>query len=487
MFQTETMRNIVLELLLLGIVLKVSLIIFWKYGMAQVSIIPVIVEFEHFANNITAACVDLAQQFGSVLVISDTLPYPPVNLPASVQLHLTSPDIDVPLLERAHRGLTPTSHVLLLPDFVRVADAGRLAALAANHQPALVALPVGTVVCERLRVDVRRWTLEYSASGAGGPCDGVSGRHGLLLPAALLWRLAEPLCRPSPECLYVQTARLRLQVLLGDSGVLAPTPTELTQRQHQKLRQYRQHRWDAFLRQLEIRRVVREGRSRWHGCRRDTPRCFPSLVDDTPAYLHRGRWTPPCCLRHLRLTARHVFSALTACGARYWLEGGSLLGAVRAGDIIPWDSDVDIGIYLEDVTRCASLRDAVKQPVVDEQGFVWEKAPEGRFFRVQFSAQNRVHVDIFPFYSRNGTMTKDTWFASHRQDCEFPEHYLTPLESLPFVGVNASVPNRARQFLELKFGAGVVETSQYPEPAVLAIRPEEERVLSGDDPWRDEL
>ena len=481
---------VIWKLLLLGTVLKASLFLYWTYWRAHVTVTTVLVEFEHFANNISHICSDLVQHFPSVLVISDTLLYPPVQLPASVRLHLTAPDIDVPLLERAHRDLTPTSHVLLLPDFVRVVDADRVVALATAHQAALVALPVGTAAaCEQLRLDVRRWTLEYSsAAGTDQLCDAVSGRHGLLLPAALLWRLAEPFCRPSPECVYVQTARLRHQVLLGDTGVLAPTPTELTQRQRQKLRQYREHRRDAFFRQLEIRRVVRDGRSRWYGCSRDTPRCFPSLVDDTPDYLHRGRWTPPCCLRHLRLTARHVFSALTACGARYWLEGGSLLGAVRAGDIIPWDSDVDIGIYLDDVTKCAPLRGAVKQPVVDEQGFVWEKAPEGRFFRVQFSAQNRVHVDIFPFYSRNGTMTKDTWFATHRQDCEFPEHYLTPLETMPFVGVNASVPNRAREFLELKFGAGVVETPQYPEPSVLAFSAErQEEPISWDDPWREEL
>ena len=477
------------KLLLLGIVLKASLFLYWTYWKTQVSITPVLVEFENFANNVSDVCSNIVQHFSSALVISDTVPYPPVELPASVRLHLTAPDIDVPLLERAHRGLTPTSHVLLLPDFVRVVDSDRLAALATAHQAALVALPVGRVACERLRLDVRRWTLEYSPAAARSrSCDAVSGRHGLLLPAALLWRLAEPFCRPSPGCLYVQTARAKLPVLVGDAGVLALTPTALTQRQRQKLRQYREHRRDAFFRQLEIRRVVREGRSRWHGCTRDTPRCFPSLVDDTPDYLHRGRWTPPCCLRHLRHTARRVFSVLTACGARHWLEGGSLLGAVRAGDIIPWDSDVDLGMYLDDVINCALLRDAIKQPVVDDQGFVWEKAPEGRFFRVQFSAQNRVHVDIFPFYSRNGTMTKDTWFATHRQDCEFPEHYLTPLETMPFVGVNASVPNRAREFLELKFGAGVVETPQYPEPSVLALRPgQQEETLSWDDPWKDEL
>ena len=39
-------------------------------------------------------------------------------------------------------------------------------------------------------------------------------------------------------------------------------------------------------------------------------------------------------------------------------------------------------------------------------------------------------LDIFPFYEKNGVMTKNTWFKTHRQDSEFPAHYLKPLTTL---------------------------------------------------------
>ncbi|NXF64598.1 FKRP protein, partial [Ciccaba nigrolineata] len=214
------------------------------------------------------------------------------------------------------------------------------------------------------------------------------------------------------------------------------------------------------------REVLADGRERWYGCGKETPRCFPTVHARTPQYLLAGRWTPPCCLRALRETARHVAAALEAAGVRYWLEGGSLLGAVRLGDIIPWDYDVDLGIYREDAGKCRWLAAAAAGTAVeDAEGFLWEKAAEGDFYRVHYSRSNRLHVDLWPFYPRGGVMTKDTWLG-HPQDVEFPEHFLRPRVPLPFAGFTAMAPNNARAFLELKFGPGAIENPEYPNPAV---------------------
>ena len=82
---------------------------------------------------------------------------------------------------------------------------------------------------------------------------------------------------------------------------------------------------------------------------------------------------------------------------------------MRNSSIIEWDYDIDLGIYKEDIKKCEILKLATSNPVKDDEDFLWESAVEGQFLRVHYSPVNRLHVDLFPFYSRRGVMTKNTW------------------------------------------------------------------------------
>ncbi|NXP78726.1 FKRP protein, partial [Ramphastos sulfuratus] len=436
-------------------------------------------DFEDFENDLAGTVRSFSSLPGvPVLVAAEAFPYPPVPLPAGVSFLRLLPTADrPPPRPELH---VRTRHVALVPDGTRGApgllerlrDELETAAGSGGGAVRLVAAPVGTgpLRCLQLRMEPREWTAKYSPgnSAVPGRCQALEGAAVILLRTRDLFSLPFPLSRPVPTALFVQAA-LRGWGLRVVPGSVFPEARRPPGSPHNrwKAESLAEERRSRLMRELGVKReVLADGGERWYGCGKATARCFGTVHVDTPRYLLEDRWTPPCCLRALRETARHVTEVLEATGVRYWLEGGSLLGAARHGDIIPWDYDVDLGIYREDVGKCRWLAAAAAgRAVEDAEGFLWEKAAEGDFYRVHYSRSNRLHVDLWPFYRRGEIMTKDTWLG-HRQDVEFPERYLLPRLPVPFAGFTAMAPNDPRGFLELKFGPGVIEKPEYPNPAV---------------------
>ncbi|GFG32023.1 hypothetical protein Cfor_06827 [Coptotermes formosanus] len=440
------------------------------------SLTVIIRKFESFENDITKTVASVLSILpnASVLIVSDILPYPPLGISkrvknvkiVSVQFHLGHTNE-----ERNPLYHIRTKYVLFIPDSTRILSENSLYGMVfeLKRQPHnILAAPVSstkTVNCLNINLNIREWFIQYDLA-VSELCDAVRGRHAILIESETLKKLPEALMLPFPDALYIQAAAKDIKVqLLQNIFFSNGSPLFKSHHAQWKLQQLERTRQQEMFQKMGLKKVVREtGTVEWYGCNKDVPRCFGTVVNDMPQYLWEGKWTPPCCLAGLRQTARHVFAHLDKAGVRYWLEGGSLLGAMRAADILPWDYDVDIGMFRKDIDRCPWLVRARTQPVVDDDGFVWEKAAEGDFFRVQFSRVNHLHVDIFPFYQHNGTMTKDTWFPAHKQDREFPEHFLHPMATIDFIGQKVPAPNNIRDFLEFKFGKGVIENPQYPDP-----------------------
>ncbi|XP_061452761.1 ribitol 5-phosphate transferase FKRP isoform X2 [Rhineura floridana] len=444
-------------------------------------------EFEDFENYVPDIVRFFVKQKPElpVVVAADRLPYPPMVLPSTpnVQIVILKPSPDQPAHLFRPETYVKTEYVALVPDGVRMDSTYQLEQMLEEFKVSqgkveMVAAPVHSLAplqCLNLKVSLKEWTAEYMvASPSSKLCTALKGEAILLLRTKDLFNLSMPLAKPLMTSLFIQASLRGWAVRLLDISFSVL---------HQPLLTSSHNQWKAdnlaksyrlqLFRNFGIKRVILEdGKEQWFGCSKETPRCFGTIHDDTPEYLYHNRWTPPCCLKALRETAKYVINILETSGVRYWLEGGTLLGAARYQDIIPWDYDVDLGIYLEDIPNCELLRSAESGSIVDEKGFVWEKAIEGDFYRVQYSEHNHLHVDLWPFYPKNGLMTKDTWM-DHRQDTEFPEHFLKPLVPIPFAGFLALAPNDYRSFLELKFGEGVIENPEYPNSAVKSMHGED--------------
>ncbi|MBQ8750506.1 MAG: LicD family protein [Alphaproteobacteria bacterium] len=80
-------------------------------------------------------------------------------------------------------------------------------------------------------------------------------------------------------------------------------------------------------------------------------------------------------------------------GIRYWLDFGTLLGAVRHKGFIPWDDDIDICMLREDYEKLPSILD----DEFSKDGFYWRG---GEIIQL-FYKNSPAWVDIFPVDSGN--------------------------------------------------------------------------------------
>ena len=91
--------------------------------------------------------------------------------------------------------------------------------------------------------------------------------------------------------------------------------------------------------------------------------------------------------------------AMTRNGLDYWLESGTLLGAVRHKGFIPWDDDIDISVTRADYIKIEKM---VERELPELAGF---KAIRSNCIRFQLLG-TPCQIDIFPYDIYNVSATE---------------------------------------------------------------------------------
>lgn len=132
-------------------------------------------------------------------------------------------------------------------------------------------------------------------------------------------------------------------------------------------------------------------------------------------------------LRKLQLTelglAKKYTDFCDSHNLRYFMIGGTFLGAVRHKGFVPWDDDMDFGMYREDYERFLQLCKTETLPFEVHNFFLDETSSRGRYhIRLENPAikvrrsigktaeETNVWIDICPFDGMpNHSVTRTIW------------------------------------------------------------------------------
>jgi len=214
--------------------------------------------------------------------------------------------------------------------------------------------------------------------------------------------------------------------------------------------------------------VLSDGAVGWRGCDRSTAPCPFNL------YVNRlGLNTAPCCRERMKELCHAVGGWLEDMGITYWLEGGTLLGALREnGTLLQWEDDVDISVALDNdrdwdtlvagvTTRGARdgyFVDVFKRGTLIAISHAAPRRPPLRWENYRLRGEIRLDLAVYrPAMSQGQPVlerrsSKGAMPATDSGGFGVPRELVLPTATLDLLGRNFACPGRPEDYLKALYG-----------------------------------
>lgn len=124
----------------------------------------------------------------------------------------------------------------------------------------------------------------------------------------------------------------------------------------------------------------------------------------------------------------------------YFAIGGTLIGTVRNGGLLPFDDDIDIGILDKDVEKIEKY---------NNDNYYFEKTGFGyKIFKKNDDTKPKIFIDIMVFEIKNNMykVINGNWGSE-----SIKENELYPLLKMKYSDLDINVPNKYKEYLDRAF------------------------------------
>ncbi len=165
----------------------------------------------------------------------------------------------------------------------------------------------------------------------------------------------------------------------------------------------------------------------------------------------------PCCTENLTKMLIHLARVFNENGLHYWLDWGALLGLIRDKALIPWDKDIDFGIFEEDIEKYNSLKPKIeiagyKVSLINRNSLL---SKDDFVPRVHFGSTTKAHCknlcacDMFVWKNQNN---KATLINCRKSPIFCNSEYYSKTEIITWKNVKIQVPSNVSSYLKMRYG-----------------------------------
>lgn len=166
-----------------------------------------------------------------------------------------------------------------------------------------------------------------------------------------------------------------------------------------------------------------------------------------------------CCLDNMGKMLIDITKLFHENNLHYWLDFGALLGLVRAGELIQYDKDIDIGIFDEDIPKYNALG-----PKIEALGYRFTAIKQEDFYsvdrfvpRIHFGHE-KTHCaricacDIFVWHNVKKRQPRKCILLNDAQFCTCNSTYFEETEWFNWKGHQIKVPKNPASYLQMRYG-----------------------------------